>query len=366
MDAPPLSRPRLLEGYIAREYGKILVLSLAAFVSIFLVVDFFEKIDRLVKAGLGLGDFSRYVALKFPFALEQVLPPAALLAALLTFGLLSRANETMAMRTSGLDILRLTRPVFLLAALAALLLALLNLYLVPWSQARLNFFWETTVQKKPARSLMGLEHFWYKGDRAIYNILVFRKPAQTLEGVTMYLFDDQFRLTEVVTAKKAVWEGGGWRFFDGSIQGFDATGPGVLEEFTARDFELTEKPEDFGALEKKVGEMDVGELSRYVARLERDGYKSTPYRAELHSRFSLSLTPVILVILGLGLVLRHEGLYLPALVAVGLSLMFLYWLLFGLAASFGQAGRVPLVAAVWLPHLLFGILAGLLLSRATR
>ncbi len=366
MNPPPPCRPRILERYIARECGKILVLTLAAFVSVFLVVDFFEKIDRLVKAGLGLGDFGRYLLLKAPFALEQVLPPSAMLAGLLTFGLLSRAHETMAMRTSGLDILRLTRPVFLLAALTVLLLGLLNLYLVPWSQARLNFFWETKVQKKPARSLMGLEHFWYKGDRAIYNILVFRKPTQTLEGVTMYLFDERFRLTEVVTAKKAVWEGSGWRFLDGSIQRFESTGPGGVEEFADRRFELTEKPQDFAALEKKVGEMDLGELSRYVARLERDGYKSTPYRAELQSRFALSLTPLILVMLGLGLVLRHEGVYLPALVAVGLSLMFCYWLLFALAASFGQAGRLPLGAAIWLPHLLFGLGAGWLLSRAVR
>ena len=31
-------------------------------------------------------------------------------------------------------------------------------------------------------------------------------------------------------------------------------------------------------------------------RLERDGYKSTPYRVDLYSRLSLSLTPLIMVI----------------------------------------------------------------------
>lgn len=366
MEVLPVHRPRLLEGYIAREYAKILLLSLGAFVSIFLVVDFFEKIDRLVKAGLGLGDFGLYVLLKFPFALEQVLPPAVMLSALLTFGLLARFNETLAVRTAGLDILCLTRPVLLLSGLAALLLAVLTLYLVPWSQAHFNDFWETRVQKNPSRSLLRLERLWYKGDGAIYNILVFHKALHTLEGVTVYFFDENFRLTRVVTAKQAVWEKGAWHFHEGSLQDFEPARFGSMEEFHTRTFRLTEKPADFAALEKKVGEMDLGELRRYISRLERDGYRSTPYRAELHGRLSLGLAPLILALLGLALVLRHENWYLPALVALGLSLMFLYWLAVGLGISFAQAGRVPVPAAVWLPHLGFALLAGILLREAKR
>jgi lipopolysaccharide export LptBFGC system permease protein LptF len=89
---------------------------------------------------------------------------------------------------------------------------------------------------------------------------------------------------------------------------------------------LTEQPKDFAALEKKVTEMDVNELYRYTARLERDGYQSTSYRVDLYSRFSLALTPLILVMLGLGLALRHEQIHLTSMVAVGLGLMFVYWL----------------------------------------
>lgn len=366
MQVLPVGRPRLLRAYIAREYLKLLLLSVAAFLSVFLVVDFFEKIDRLVKAGLGLPDFGLYVLLRIPFALEQVIAPAVLLATLLTFGLLARFHETMAIRTAGLDILSLTRPVLLLAFLAALALAALTLFLVPWSQTHFNAFWEGRVQKNPARSLLRLERLWYKGDGAIYNILVFDKAHLTLEGVTVYFFDPQFRLTRVVTAKQAVYLHGAWEFQEGTLQEFDPAGPGSLERFSRRTFQLTEKPEDFGALEKKVGEMDLAELSRYIERLERDGYRSTPYRAELHSRLSLGLAPLVLALLGLGLVLRYETWYLPVLVAMGLSLMFLYWLAAGLGASFAQAGRLPLVLTVWFPHVAFMLLGGILLSRARR
>jgi lipopolysaccharide export system permease protein len=366
MGALPPFRPRILERYIGREFLKLLAISAAAFLSIFLLVDFFERIDRLVNAGMGLGGMARYLLLKTPFALSQVLSPAVLLGAILTFGLLARSHETMAIRTSGLDILRLIRPVVFWAALTAFLGMALNLYLVPWTQARLAVFWEVQVQKKPPRSLVALEHFWYRGDRAIYNIVMFRKDAQTLEGVRIYLFDPRFQLTAVVTAKQARWQGDYWRFQQGSIQTFEGGESKSWERFAERDFKLTERPQDFSFLEKKITEMDLTELQGYVDRLERDGYKSTLYEVEIYSRFSLAVTPIILALLGLGLALNRENLYLPALVALGLGLMFLYWLIFGLSVSLGQAGRWPIIFSVWWPHALFGAVGMVLLSRANR
>ncbi|MFZ5451712.1 MAG: LPS export ABC transporter permease LptG [Thermodesulfobacteriota bacterium] len=366
MNSFPAMRPRILEAYVAREFLKLSGLSLATFISVFLVVDFFEKIDRLVRAQLGIGDLLEYFLLKVPFAVTEVLPPALLLGIMLTFGLMSRSHETMAIRTSGLDILRLTRPVLIIALLAGVLLLSLKLYLVPWSQGRLYYFWETEVQKKPPPSLLSMQHFWYKGDQAIYNILLFRKDVQTLEGVKIYLFDKQFNLIQIMAAARAQWQGDHWRFYNGVIQTFDSQGEQFGESFKERDVMLTERPQDFAGLEKKVTEMDLPELYRFVKRLERDGYKSTSYRMDLYRRLSVFFTPLILVVLGLALTLRGESINLPATVTVGLGLMFGYWLFFGFCTSFGEAGGWPLLWAVALPHLSFGALALGLLRQVAR
>jgi lipopolysaccharide export system permease protein len=157
-------RSRILENYVGREFLKLMGLSLATFVSLFIVVDFFEKIDRLVRAQLGLLDLLGYIVLKLPFAVGQVLPAAVLLGIMLTFGLMARSQETMAIRTAGLDILQMARPVILITSWVVALLLVLNLFLIPWSQGRLDSFWHTKVEKKPPRNLHTMEHFWYKGD----------------------------------------------------------------------------------------------------------------------------------------------------------------------------------------------------------
>jgi lipopolysaccharide export system permease protein len=211
-----------------------------------------------------------------------------------------------------------------------------------------------------------MQHFWYKGDGVIYNILLFRKDIQTLEGVKIYLFDRQFNLIQIMAAARAQWQGDHWRFYQGFIQTFEAGGEEFGEKFQERDVVLTERPEDFAGLEKKVTEMDVTELHRFVRRLERDGYKSTPYRLDLYRRISLSITPLILVVLGLALTLRGERINIPAMVTVGLGLMFGYWLFFGLCTSFGEAGRWPLLWAVTIPHLGFGAITLGLLRQVAR
>jgi lipopolysaccharide export system permease protein len=366
MSNSSLCRPHILENYVAREFVKLTGLSLVTFVSLFIIVDFFEKIDRLVRAQLGVGGLLEYLILKLPFAIGQVLPAAVLLGVMLTFGLMSRSRETMAIRTSGLNILSLIRQPIIYSGVVALLLLALNLYLVPWTQGRLDLFWQTQVDKKPPRKLHKLEHFWYKGDQAIYNIVMFRKDIQTLEGVKIYLFNRQFHLVQIIAAARAQWQDDHWRFFDGTVQFFGPSGGVTGEKFQQRDLVLTEHPKDFADLEKKVTEMDLNELYRYTARLERDGYKSTPYLVDLYSRFSLSVTPLILVVLGLGLALRHEQIHLTSMVAVGLGLMFGYWLFFGFCASFGQAGRIPPLLAVIAPHLAFGTVAAVLMRQVTR
>jgi lipopolysaccharide export system permease protein len=187
-----------------------------------------------------------------------------------------------------------------------------------------------------------------------------------MEGVKIYLFDRQFHLVQIIAAARAQWQHNHWRFYQGYIQNFDPSGAVTGEKFQERDLMLTEHPKDFAELEKKVTEMDVYELYRYVKRLERDGYKSTSYRVDLYSRFSLALTPLILVILGLGLALRHEQIHITSMVSAGLGLMFGYWLFFGFCDSFGQAGNLPPLLAVITPHLAFGTLALMLLRQVTR
>ncbi|MBW1918181.1 MAG: LPS export ABC transporter permease LptG [Deltaproteobacteria bacterium] len=351
-----LFRWLILEQYVAREFIKLFLLTLVTLVSVYLIGAFSEKIGRLVQAQLDLIAILSYFSARVPEAVGQVLPAAVLLAVMITLGLLARHNETIAIRTCGINIFCLIRPLVMLAGGLSLILFFLNFYFIPWTQQQMTTIWETQVEKKPPRSLINMERFWYKGDRAIFNILMFRKDTQTLEGVKIYLFDQQFRLVQLIAAKRAQWDGDRWHFYQGISQIFTPAGSVISESFQKRIIPLTEQPDDFAVIEKKISEMDFTELYRYIDRLEHDGYDPTEYRLDLQRRMALSLTPLIVTLIGGGLALFREKTYIPAVIATGIAVVFVYWLFIGFCLSLGEAGRLPVFWAVWLPNVLFTVL----------
>ncbi|MFP3869016.1 MAG: LPS export ABC transporter permease LptG [Desulfobacteraceae bacterium] len=346
----------ILERYVAREFIKLFLLTLVTLVSVYLIGAFSEKIGRLVQAQLDFISILGYFSARLPEAIGQVLPAAVLLAVMITLGLLARNNETIAIRTCGINVFCLIRPLLVLTAVLSLILLIFNFYLIPWGQHQLTAIWETKVEKKPPRSLINMERFWYKGDRAIFNILMFRKDTRTLEGVKIYLFDQQFRLVQLIAAERAQWDGSQWHFYQGISETFSPAGTVVGESFQEKVIPLSEKPKDFAVIDKKITEMDFNELSRYIGRLERDGYDPTPYRLDLQRRMALSLTPLIVTLIGGGLALFKEKTYIPAVIATGIAVVFVYWLSIGFCLSLGEAGHLPIFWAAWLPNILFSII----------
>jgi len=358
-------RLRLLSWYVGREFSRYFTLTLAAFVSIYLLIDFFEKIDRLIRAQIGIVTLIKYFAAKIPVAGAQVLPAAVIIAVIITFGLLSRHNETIAIKCAGINPVRLLQPIFLLALALSLLLLVANLTVNPRLQQLINTIWETKVDKKPVRELVELKYLWYKGDRVILNITDFRKDTATMGEVRVYVFDPRFHLIQFVAARQAQWTGKNWLFFDGLVQSFGPGGAIVGETFRTRTIVLTERPEDFANLERKVTEMTGPDLYRYIRRLERDGYDSRPYWAELHSRIAMAVTPLIVTLIGGALIFWREKCNIPAAVAAGIAVVFTYWLLFSFLLSLGQIGLIPLVVAAWLANLFFTLAGVVVLIYAT-
>lgn len=358
-----LCRLQLLGRYVAQEFSRNLALTLATLVSIYLLIDFFEKIDRLLRAQTGIITIIEYFAAKLPVAAAQVLPAAVILAVIITFGMLSRHNETIAIKCAGISLIRLLLPILNISLALATAMLILNLHVNPSLMQRINGIWETKVDKKPIRELIELKYLWYKGDRVILNITDFRKDTKAMGDVRIYVFDPQFHLIQFVAARKAQWTGKNWLFFDGQVQSFGLNGALIGETFKTRTIVLTERPEDFANLERKVTEMTGTDLYRYILRLERDGYDSRPYWVELHSRLALALTPLIVTLIGGSLIFWQEKSNIPLSIALGIALVFVYWLLFSFLLSLGQVGAIPILLAAWLANIIFGLAGSIALYK---
>ena len=129
-----------------------------------------------------------------------------------------------------MNILSLMRPIVIYSGLVALLLLTLNLYYTLEPGPTQSVLADQCRQKLP-RNLHTMENFWYKGDQAIYNIVMFQKDIQSMDGVKIYLFDRQFHLVQIIAAARAQWQQDHWRFYQGYIQNFTPAAPSPGRNF---------------------------------------------------------------------------------------------------------------------------------------
>lgn len=90
-----------------------------------------DLLTPVLAGQLALSKFLSLTALLVPFAASYALPMGMLTGILLTLGRLSADSEITAMRAAGISLPRLTRPVFLLASLAAAVSLYINFEAMP-------------------------------------------------------------------------------------------------------------------------------------------------------------------------------------------------------------------------------------------
>ena len=340
--------------YLNREIFKNFGIILVVVISIYLAVDFFEKIDDFMEAGLPMSRAVSFFLYKIPFVVAQIMPVGLFLAILVVFGLMSKNNEIIALKSSGISIYSLLWPVLSIGLLFTILLFFLSEVIVPISMSRANKIWLREVRKEPAFTTRE-KNIWIKGNRTIVNIKFYNSATKTLHNISINRFDGEFNLIRRVDAKTAVFRAGEWILQDSMIQAYDAKTRDYKITFYDENKEALDfSPKDLKRAMKKSEEMSFKELVDYIKSVEADGYDATIYRIDLQAKIAFPFVCVVLCLVGTGLSFRgriNEG--IPVVVAYGIGIVFLYWIFHSFCVSLGYGEMLPPLIAAWTANLIF-------------
>ncbi|MFZ0724667.1 MAG: LPS export ABC transporter permease LptG [Desulfobacterales bacterium] len=344
----------ILDRYFNREVFKYLAIILLAVIGIFLAIDFFEKIDDFMEAGLPFHRAAIFFMLRVPFVIAQIFPLALLLAVLVVLGLMNKRNELLALRSGGVGMLFFLKSIVALGVLSALLLFINADILVPITFSKANRMYTREVDKKEILASRE-KNIWIKGHRSITHITYYNPASQTISGITLYAFDENFRLVRQLDAVKGAFAAGGWRVFDVLEQVLDSsTGEYTVTFHEERTEQLGTRPDDLKRVSKKSAEMNLLELLAYIESVETEGYDATGYRVDLQAKIGFPFVCLVLCILALGIGVNKklkENLALT--VALGIGVALLYWTLYSFCLSLGYGGVLPPVVAAWTTNVVF-------------
>jgi len=351
----------LIEKYLTKEILKYFCILLATVVSIYLAVDFFEKIDNFMEAGLPFSKIIRFFYLKIPSIVARIAPVGILLAVLVVFGLMNKNNEIIALRSSGASIYYLLRPVVSIGLFLSILIFLLSELIVPITMSKVNRIWNLEVKKKTATISRG-KNIWIKGDRAIYHITYYNPSNSNILGVTLNFFDDGFRLTRRVDAKKGVFKKGKWIFYEIIEQKLDKESNNYHVAFLEeREEPFHFLPEDIKRVVKKSEEMNLLELLEYIKNIENEGYDASVYKVDLYAKLALPFVCFVMCLVGTGVGGRGKiKESLAVSICYGIGIVFFYWIFYSFCLSLGYGEMLPPFVAAWTANfilLCFGLLA---------
>ena len=329
--------------------------SLAAVVGLFLVVDFAENASAFRGPDWGRWALELY-ANKVAVVAWQIGPAALLLAAAVTASGLRRTREYTAMRSLGLGPWRVAGPVLAVAVAAGLAFAAFDDALVVAARARAEEIMAVRFHRGGAWQRWHEPKRWFRGrdGRRVYHLRGTGEGG-AFERVTILELSDGFRLARRIdAARMALGPGGAWILTGVEERVF---GPGETMELRReerRTVRFDEDPDAFKVLPGRPAQMRRTALHDQIALRRRLGLPVAEFVLEWHNKLAYPLAGVPAGLLALALALRRERKgHLTAAITEAVAVSLLVWAAQGAAWSLGISGRLPPVAAAWMPDAVF-------------
>ncbi len=355
----------LLKRYILIQFCKNFLMLVLSFVAIYLLIDFFEKIDNFMEKGKSMALVWKFFLLSIPFIIEQMGPVCILMAGVVTFGILNNSNELIALKSCGIPLKKISGPIIVAGMAATLLLLSLSQFVLPKTVSQTNRIWNKEVKGRVPLGIYRNGRYYYQGKKHFYS---FARPDPQQNIFPFFSFtswNEKYELTTLVAAEQASWLNGTWILRNGQEQFAGDEKTFKTEIFSRREFSFTEKPRDFFIPQYRSNELSLVELYYDALHKEAPAEKTIAW-ANFYGRISYILLGLPLLLLGLPLLLlvyRKWGRDLSLAVPVSCGLAFTCWGCWGTLQSLAKAGYVPPIAAAISVHIIIGLLGFILLLR---
>ena len=352
--------PQLLDLYLLRSFLFYFFVLTAGFIVLFEVFTFFELLDDIARHRTGLLEVVNYFRYLASYLFYQLTPLAALVAALVTLGVMAKNNELVAFQAAGISLYRISLPLLLAGgALAAGLVVLDNTYL-PYANQRQDAL-RNRIKGRPAQTYYQPRRQWIFGENSkVYNYEFFDPDQALFGGLNVTEIDPAtFQLRRRIYAARANWDKQQqvWILQSGWVRDFQHGSVSSYTTFLGTAFkELNEPPSYFYREVRQFYQMNWWELKQYIADLGRAGFDVARLSVQLQRKLSFPLMAPAIILLAIPFSILVGTRGAVGGVALGVGIAIVYWAASALTEAMGAFGQLPPLLAGWAPDTIFGFL----------
>ncbi|HEV3220582.1 MAG TPA: LptF/LptG family permease [Candidatus Acidoferrales bacterium] len=351
--------PQMIDIYVLRNFIFYFVLVMTVFTFLFEIFTFFELLDDIARNHASFIVVSNYFLYLIPFLVYKIAPFGVLIGALITIGVMSKNNEVVAIKASGVSLYRLAWPIIGASAILGLgLLTLENTYL-PYFNQRQNAL-RSEIKGKPAQTYLR-GRGWIKGTNdKVYNYQIFDPDKSLFGGLNVFELDPAtYQLKRRVFASRAQWspEQNVWMLEGGWVRDFSGDHITSFKQFTVYSLsELNEPPTYFNREVRQSDQMNWRELANYISELRQAGFDVSKLTVQWQEKFAFPMIAPIITLLAIPFAFLVGTRGAVGGIAIGVGIAIVYWAASALSEALGGVGQLPATMAAWSPNAIFTFL----------
>lgn len=353
---------KIIDRYIIRKFLGTYIFAIALLLAIVVMFDVNEKLDSFLKAPLKATIVDYFVNF-LPYFANQFSPLFTFIAVIFFTSKLAGNNEIVAMLSNGMSYRRLLRPYLLSALVIAAATWVLGAYIIPPANVRRIDYTNTYVKNK--RVDYGANIMLMVAPGEIAYISRYDNITKSGSRFTLEKFDGK-QIVSRLTARNIGWDTlYSWKVYDYTIRDFRDNRE-IIRRGAALDTTIPFEPRDFLIAKNDHEKMTTPALEQYIRRQRSRGVGNIKsFEVEYHRRYAMCAAAFILTVIGMALSSRKVKGGMGLNIGIGLVLSFSYILFMAITQSFAYSGLTSPLVAMWIPNIIYTIIAVVLYRRAS-
>ena len=359
---------RILDRYIIRKFLGTYIFAILMIVVVVVIFDYVEKIDDFTETQATFKSIMLDYYLNFvPFFINQFSALFTFIACIFFTSKLAYQTEIVAMLSGGMSFRRLMWPYFISALVITIVSLGLSLWVIPISQRTCVAFEQQYIPRR--KEVQFDRHIYRQVEPGTFvYIRGFSKASSQASFVALEKYEGSFMRSSLEASDvKFDGETKRWRANRYITRHFADNGHESFKQHRNLDTLLNLDIVELGNMNALVKTMNISELNDFIDQQRKKGSDSIrQLEVERHTRFAYPLGTFILTLIGVSLSSRKvrggTGLH----IGIGIALCFSYIMLNRVFEEFAKGGTLPPMLAVWLPNIIYTMVAIYLYRKAPK
>ncbi len=351
-------RPKILDRYIVKKFILTFFIAMLFIIGIIIIFDISEHIDDFVSKQAPL----KAVILDFylnyiPYFMNMFSPLFVFITVIFFTSKMAANTEIVAILSCGVSFHRMMLPYLFSALLIFSVSLTLNHYVIPRANAKRIEF-EYKYIKDPNANYNRNIHYQIAPGEFAY-VESFSNWNNTAYKFTLETVKDN-RIVSKISAESAVWDTTfcGWRLKKYFIREYSEGLGDKIRSGAQLDTVISLTISDFKRNKKTVTTLPKKELDEFIATQRMRGDASVNQSLiERHTRTALPFSAFILTIMGVALSSKKKRGGIGWNIGIGIALAFTYILFLRFSEMFVYTGTLPPGLALWLPNIIYAVIA---------